>query len=92
MEEKVGGVLLEDSVLVECKEKIGVGGSWLGSHCCSLKLVQVRVPEEENIVEHHDGERFDEGICRDCGELTAMLVEVLCYLNDGHASVNVRTY
>ena len=92
VEEKVGGILPKDSVLVDGEEEVGVGGSWWCSHCCSSELVPVCVPEEEDIVAHHNGERFNEGVGGDRGEAATMLVEVLCYLNDGHASVDVSIH
>ena len=71
------------------KEEVGVGGGGGCTHGCPSLLVPECISKLEYIVAHDNGEGVDEGICWDAGELTAVLMEVLGYLDDSHTGSDV---
>ena len=74
------------------EEEVGVGGGRGGSHGGPSLLVPECISKLEYIVAHDNGEGVDESICRDAGESTVVLVDILGYLDDSHASSDVGVH
>ena len=82
--ENVGGVFGEDTILMDGKEQVCIGGSRRGPHGGAGLLVPECITKLEHVVPHDDSEGFQKGGGGDGGEPRLALVDVLGYLDEGH--------
>ena len=71
------------------EKEVGVGGGRGGSHGGPNLLVPECISESEYIVAHDNGEGIDESIRWNGLESMVVLVDILGYLDDSHASSDV---